>query len=85
MGHTFASDTTFWRIPARCSMAKEGGRRKVEEIFNIKLEHIQKISCFLHGKESLRIILSMIVMITDLPELNISDYEAAMRKINSMK
>lgn len=55
MGHAFVSDRTFWRIPARCSMAREGGRRKVEEIFNIKLEHIQKISCVLHGKESLEL------------------------------
>lgn len=66
-------------------MAREGGWRKVEEIFNIKLEYIQKISCVLQGKESLRVIFSIIVMITDLPELNISDYEAAMKKINSMK
>ena len=36
MGHTFASDKTLWRIPARCFMEREGARRKVQEILSIQ-------------------------------------------------
>lgn len=66
-------------------MGREGGRRKAQEILSIKSEWIQDVFCFFDGNKSLRIILSIIVMIIDLSELNINDYETARRKTNSMK
>lgn len=65
-------------------MGREGGTRKAQEILNIKSEWIQDISCFFDRKKSLTI-LSILVMIIDLSELNINDHEAARAKINSMK
>ena len=45
---------------------------KVQEILKIKSEKkMQEFSCFFGGKKSLRIILNMVVMVTNVSELNI--------------
>lgn len=63
---------------------RERGRRKVQEILSIKSTKSRDF-LFLRWEEELKDYFSIIVMIIDLSELNISDYEIARRKINSMK
>lgn len=63
---------------------RERGRRKVQEILSIKSTKSRDF-LFLRWEEELKDYFSIIVMIIDLSELNISDYEIARRKINSTK